>query len=397
MSYTVEETYDLKKIVHDKDYAKSLHLIVKPFGKVYIIKYDKTYLNINNIQSLGLFRSLILDDNGNIICFSPPKSYNLLLDDTLKNKNFSDYEIQEYLEGTMINLFWHPFLKDWELSTKSNVGAKNYFNDNKNTFRYMFLQACNNNNLNFDDLDKNYSYSFVLQHPDNRIVIPFSKIQLYLVNVYRFEKNKIHNVEFNKLDIFKKANISSYMIFNKNTLNIHSFENLYDHVLNDNLDYKIVGYICYNRNTGERIKIRNNNYEIVRRLKGNTPKLQFQYYYLRQLDKVKEYLKYYPEHSGDFLRFRYDLHQWTNKLYGYYISCFIKKEKSLKEYPYEFKPHLYALHNKYLNELMIDKKFVSKSVVIKYVNTLPPQRLMYSINYQLQLNNIDEKKMNLEN
>ena len=56
----------------------------------------------------------------------------------------------------------------------------------------MFLQACNNNNLNFDDLDKNYSYSFVLQHPDNRIVIPFSKIQLYLVNVYRFEKNKIH-------------------------------------------------------------------------------------------------------------------------------------------------------------------------------------------------------------
>ena len=251
--------------------------------------------------------------------------------------------------------------------------------------------------MNFDDLDKNYSYSFVLQHPDNRIVIPFSKIQLYLVNVYRFEKNKIHNVEFNKLDIFKKANISSYMIFNKNTLNIHSFENLYDHVLNDNLDYKIVGYICYNRNTGERIKIRNNNYEIVRRLKGNTPKLQFQYYYLRQLDKVKEYLKYYPEHSGDFLRFRYDLHQWTNKLYGYYISCFIKKEKSLKEYPYEFKPHLYALHNKYLNELMIDKKFVSKSVVIKYVNTLPPQRLMYSINYQLQLNNIDEKKMNLEN
>ena len=48
MSYTVEETYDLKKIVHNKDYAKSLHLIVTPFGKVYIIKYDKTYLNINN-------------------------------------------------------------------------------------------------------------------------------------------------------------------------------------------------------------------------------------------------------------------------------------------------------------------------------------------------------------
>jgi len=35
--------------------------------------------------------------------------------------------------------------------------------------------------------------------------------------------------------------------------------------------------------------------------------------------------------------------------------------------------------------------------VIKYVNSLPPQRLMYSVNYQLQLNTIDEKKMNVEN
>jgi hypothetical protein len=393
MSYTLSSEYDLQKLILDGEYAKSKHLIVKSFGKIFIVKYDKTYLNINNISSFGLFRSLIVDENGKIICFSPPKSYNLNLDDTINNKVFDNYELQEFLEGTMINMFWHPYLKDWEISTKSNVGAKNFFNDNKNTFRYMFLQACNNANLNFDDLNKEYSYSFVLQHPDNRIVVPFKQTQLYLTNVYSFRQNTINIINLNDIDIFKKSNISSYTIYDKVFMNILSFDDLYRYTLNENLDYKIVGYICYNNNTGQRIKIRNNNYEIVRRLKGNTPKLQFQYYYLRQLDKVKEYLKYYPEHASEFLKLRYSLHNWTNKLYSYYIRCFIKKEKSLKEYPYEFKPHLYALHNLYINELMLDKKFVSKSVVINYVNNLPPQRLMYSVNYQLQLNKIDEKRI----
>ena len=48
----------------------------------------------------------------------------------------------------------------------------------------------------------------------------------------------------------------------------------------------------------------------------------------------------------------------------------------------------------YLNELMIEKKYVSKKVVIEYVNSLPPQRLMYSINHQLKLNIVDEKIAN---
>ena len=35
-------------------------------------------------------------------------------------------------------------------------------------------------------------------------------------------------------------------------------------------------------------------------IKGNSPKLQFQYYNLRQADRVREFLKYYPEYKGEF-------------------------------------------------------------------------------------------------
>ena len=50
-----------------------------------------------------------------------------------------------------------------------------------------------------------------------------------------------------------------------------------NYVNSEDLDYKILGYVYYNKNNGYRMKIRNPNYETVRHLKGNTPKIQFQY------------------------------------------------------------------------------------------------------------------------
>ena len=61
--------------------------------------------------------------------------------------------------------------------------------------------------------------------------------------------------------------------------NIDDLTNLF---LTRDLDYKIVGCVLYDKETGERLKIRNKNYEYVRHLKGNTPKIQYQYYSLRQ-------------------------------------------------------------------------------------------------------------------
>ena len=120
------------------------------------------------------------------------------------------------------------------------------------------------------------------------------------------------------------------------------------------------------------------------RLKGNSPKMQHHYYYLRQHNLVKDFLNYYPEYNNLFRDFRSNLHDYTNQLYKNYISCFIKKDKPLKEYPYNFKTHMFKLHEKYINELRHENKYVNKYVVMTYVNTLPPPRLMYSVNHQFR-------------
>ena len=40
---------------------------------------------------------------------------------------------------------------------------------------------------------------------------------------------------------------------------------------------------------GTRTKIRNNNYEVVRKLRGNQPKLQYNYLCLKQVIKLKNF------------------------------------------------------------------------------------------------------------
>ena len=59
-------------------------------------------------------------------------------------------------------------------------------------------------------------------------------------------------------------------------------------------DYNIMGYVIhmYQPNNKIRIKWRNPSYENIKKLKGNNPKLQYQYLYLRQMNAIQEYLKH---------------------------------------------------------------------------------------------------------
>ena len=150
-----------------------------------------------------------------------------------------------------------------------------------------------------------------------------------------------------------------------------------------------MGIVIKNKETNQRTKIRNPIYEEVRHLKGNQSKMQYQYLSLRNSGKLPEYLKFYPEVKPDFSVYRDQVHLFTNTLHQNYISCYIKKEKPLKEYSPQYKTHMFKIHEIFLNELREKKLFVTNTVVINYVNKLHPSQLMHSLNYNLKKQNID--------
>jgi hypothetical protein len=358
--------------------------------KYKVIRYNKNNLTYDIIPTYGLCRSVIANSNNQVVCFSPPKS--VKSDAFIEKYNIKNDTLvaEEFVEGTMINVFWDENIGlsgAWEISTRNTVGAVSSFykSPNSKTFRTMFLEAAANNKLDLDTLHKNFCYSFVLQHPENRIVVPFKVVQLYLISMYIIDNSDKDNIKVYSVDK------SNFLYLHPNTevkiptvYNWNTYADLIDKYASMNTSYDILGVVVYNNETGERTKIRNPVYEEVRQLRGNQPKLQYQYLCLRKEGKVGDFLKYYPENKKEFSNFRDQLHLFTNTLFMNYISCYIKKEKPLMEFSEQYRTHMFNIHKQYLNELKEQKLYVKKSIVINYVNNIHPSLLMHCLNFGLK-------------
>ena len=362
-----------------------------------IIRYNKEYLLDELIKSSGLFRSVILNDENKIIVFSPPKSLSSDMFTNTYGKDVLNCRAEQYVEGTMINVFNDH--GEWEIATRSTVGGKITFfrvDGNITTFRHMFLDACNYVNLDFDYLDKSLCYSFILQHPENRIVSPIVEKGIYLAKVYKIDK-------YNVTEIDKREQVRLIVENARNTegrplpliklpleYTFKTFDELKEKYASMNTPYEDVGVMVYASN-GDRTKFRNPNYEEIRLLRGNQPKLEYHYLSLRKTGKMEQYLKYFPEYKKKFLEFREKLHRFTKNLHQNYVSCYVKKEMPLKDFPSQYRSIMYNLHQFYLNELRESSQYVSNAVVIQFVNNLHPSQQMFLLNYNMRKQVIDIK------
>ena len=394
--------FNIKKYTFNNNEYKIIRLVKEKLKAINFYNEHEKYLEVSK------YRSVIIRNN-KVVCFAPEKS----LDYSLFVEKYSTENswLEDFIDGTMINVFYDNIKETWEIATRSTVGANivffndvknykyfdnnNYFKDYYNlTFRSMFFEACNSCNLDLNCLDKKYVYSFVLQHPFNRIVTPILTPVIYLVKVYEIihpinnvlSSDNLNHVIINEIDIQSLVNAPPYIFINStikfvNKYPVTNFQEIKDYYASGNAGYNCVGCFLYSKD-GTRSKIRNMSYEEVRKLRGNQPKLQFNYLTLKQENKVGEFLQYYPEHTVIFNKFKLAVYQYTNILFMNYISCFVRKEKPLKEYEFEYKTHMYKLHEKYKTELKPNQKAIDKKFVIDYVNALHPAQQMFLINYK---------------
>lgn len=378
-----------------------------------MIKYDKKYLTNDQIKKIGLFRSVIMVDE-KIVCYSPPKSLSprLFFDTYLQT---SEYVVaEELIEGTMINLFWdtvNTVEPRWEIATRSTIGAKCKFwqSEQGMTFRQMFLDVCNDVKFDFDTLDKTYCYSFVMQHPSNKIVLPIKHTKLYLTAAYELINNEsiigiryvdvstvIKTAAFINTDVEIPKRIPKDSWSDRSGVSDRSdWKDLADEYSSGKLPYNTVGVVFKNTLSGDRCKVRNPIYENIHRLRGNQSKLQYQYLVLRNEGKVRDYLQYFPECKQELNEFKNQIHLYTKALHNNYVACFIKHTKKLEEYPANFKQHMYTLHKLYLDELREKKEYVGLPVVINYFNALHPSKQMHILNYNNRQRNLDHLHVEL--
>ena len=382
--------YDLTCIMESKNnidlFEKKSWFIEDSTYKVF--KYVKDNVNLNNINSLGLARSLIFKED-KLICFSPPKSIDYMF---FKNNFQSDYcYCEEFIEVTMINVFYDSTINNWQISTKSTVGANFSYVVGNKTFRELFYESLKESGVELESFNKEYCYSLVIQHPDNKFIVPITEKKIYVISIYKIEENKVTEIGRNNYhlvgEFLKNLYHPSQFLFN----NYESLENYYG----TNECYMFLMGVVIKSNLGIRTKIRNPNYEYLKQLKGNSSKNQFTYYSLRYNNKLKEFLNYFPEYREEFRIYRNQIHNFTNHLREYYISCYVKKESPLSSYPPEYRTHIYNLHQLYL-EIRVNKEVITPKKVQEYVNKIEPPHLMYAINYNLR-KKTNSKKIDNEN
>jgi hypothetical protein len=356
----------------------------------YLINYDKkmTRKCNHNLSTDAVnvkhFRSVILNEDKRVIGFSPPMCEPRHVMNVVDFPNVQFAE--EFVEGTMVNLFYNCAndVQGWIFSTKNTVSPVE--KTAGKCFRRMFLEACTNANLNFDDLPKDYCYSFVMQHPDNVIVAPVKTTALYIIATYLIKSSDDFTsataYEMERSSVVHWRSISKVAHPARLTMKGQSdFDKIVKTYASPDSLYYYPG-VMFRTFTGERFKLRNPNYEMVKNAKGISARCEIVYLHLKQMNYLKKHFEMYPEDELNFFEFQSKLYNYTSSLHKSYLDCYIYKKMSLKDFPKKYRNNMYKLHKEYLEVLKYEGKRITLSHVIQFVNCLCVPSQFYFLNQQ---------------
>lgn len=348
---------ELQKFISDNpnyiDIFKENNLNIKKFKELVLVKRNYNDNNIyENEEYWKMYcRGAIINTTTNkLVCIPPVKAKELNAEEF--ENYYNNEEIQELIDGTMINLFFYD--NKWIISTRSNIGGYNKWNNK--SFKQMFNDC---KKIDYDKLNKNHCYSFIMKHIDNRNISNVEENILLLVEVY-----DLNNLERLKINNYPKDIEHINNILSCNIENIKDFNN-----------FNIKGFTVKNDN--KRYKIINPLFKNIENLKINLSGDLIQYIELRKNGNLKQYLNYYPEKNKLFNNYREKIHILSNELYNNYKDVFVYKKKNKKEIPYHLKPFVYEIHSNYLKT----KNPTSWENIKDYIHNLPSKRLVFSLNY----------------
>lgn len=325
-------------------------LKINNMRKLKIVRYDyKDREKIKEDKLSRYSRGLIIDSEDNILFLPPIKSVEISINDYFNN--YSNYKVQPIIDGVMINLFNNN--DRWEISTRSSVGGYNKWSKTKN-FKDMYNDC---EDFEEEDLNKEYTYSFVMRHKENRLVGKVEYNELYLIEVRN--KNTLERLDITEFR--NKFNTLEFIDLSRN-----------DKIFNT---YEIRGYTFYD---GEnRYKLTNSLYDEINALKGNSNDKIINYLDIRNKGNIKQYLEYYPEEKNLKDEVEDNIEDLITLTYMSYRNVKIDKVKNMSDIEYHIKPLVNELHKIYLQERIR----ITKDIVRMFINKLSIYKLKFILNY----------------
>jgi len=296
----------------------------------YMITYNKENRSLrkNNlslskeqIAIISQYRGVIVEKNTNRpVCYTFNKMSRHLPDEW----DLSDLKVTTSCDGSQIKIFWNNQGNHWVVSTTRRIDATHsYFFSNK-SFMEMFQES--SGSLKWDNLDKKCCYSFVLAHPENRVVTCHNTSFLTHVFTRNMETFEVVDVDIG----VSKPELVTFT----------SKSNIWKEI--KNLPYYKEGFVI--QKGDEFVKLVNAKYQEVKDLRGSSSSLLFHYFHLKKQNKVQDFLSYYPETSETFQYFEKCFQNLCLLSYNEYTLLRVRKVIQPPQVLRFLKPVLYKIH-----------------------------------------------------
>jgi len=292
-----------------------------PFAMIF---YDRATSDMT-APHVEYFRSVVWDKAENKpICVGPSRGLSF---GAAIAHGLTEFKAEEFVDGVMINLFYNPYNSAWQLATRTQFGAGGHFYG-KRSFAALFWETFASKALTTDLLVPGEYYSWVLQHPDERVIVaPLYGIPtLTLVGASSDEA------------------LNRFAAFRPTSYSLSTLDDVKEFVTAEGkrLGSRWQGVSFYK--DGHRYKLRSTEYEEARALRGNQSKLPYLWLERWGQGKLMSYLRMFPEEQCDADKVIMEFKACTQELHDLYVQVYRKKVLPLGQAPQKFRKLIWEAH-----------------------------------------------------
>lgn len=277
----IKQNSNWKELLQQKPYC----LTIKEEDDFILFKYNQIDSDFQN-EIVRECRGLIFDNKFKPVCV-PFFKFGNYGENYCPDIDWKSARVQEKIDGSLIKVWFYD--DKWRISTNGTINAnksdlgKSLFSVLDipfETYGQLFYKAAENVGLDFEKLNKNYTYMFELVSPYNKVVVPYKDITIYHIGTR-------NNLTLEELD-------EDIGVQKPKHFDLHTLEDCIETA--KKMPYSEEGYVVVDKNWN-RVKIKSPQYVAVHHLKNNRDLNIASLVQLIRTNETEEFCIYFPEYK----------------------------------------------------------------------------------------------------
>lgn len=325
---------------------------VSEFGNLYMLSFtENSNLNLDISRCMnGVIYEKVTNK---IIHYSFQKTFEGIYNEYSENHKDSyrgekpeKYEVEISMEGTHVKLYYYN--DKWVVGTSRSIDASISHWNNSKSFKELFFECIDYEQFDINSLDKTHCYSFVMQHPENKICNNVSVKYCLMLNDVNLETGEINRTT----DGFKVD---------------RTFEKAIEEVNNEACNNNYIVYL----EDGKRIKLLSKSFKEKQRILRNDPNMKRVYVRSIQENTTDLVKKHFSNEIQMFEFIDYRFFDVAKEIHRCYMNIYI--HKSDEEVNEKYEKSLKQLHWMYRQ----NREKITPNKVVEFLSSLPIKVLMF--------------------